>query len=72
MLFNTNFFCQTDIGNDIYRTSRTFMKRFADAGGSIKCVEIKDRLAEEHSRVKRDVHCTNVVENATQILAELL
>lgn len=56
----------------LYRTSRTFMKRFADAGGSIKCVEIKDRLTGEHGSVKRGVHCTNVVENATRILEELL
>jgi C_GCAxxG_C_C family probable redox protein len=56
----------------LYRTSRTFMDRFTEEGRSLQCREIKKCIAEKHSGVEREEHCTVVVDLATRILEDLL
>lgn len=56
----------------LYRTSRKFMESFTEKGRSLRCTEIKKCIADKHGGVKRDEHCTVVVDLATQILEELL
>jgi C_GCAxxG_C_C family probable redox protein len=57
----------------LYRTSKSFMQRFANVCGSHKCEDLKCYYRSNNpENVRMKTFCTRIVENAVDILEDLL
>ena len=57
----------------LFRTSKSFMKRFSTMCGSHKCIDLKCYYRmNNHSNIKQKAYCAGIVEKAVTILEDLL